>query len=124
MKTLKKRSYLCGFLLVGILLGFGAAPSRADGLKQSVEMASGTLQSLPDATCNSTNSVIVPADTNQECAILVNFGANTARVGDSNCGASRCATIAAGGTVTICTEAAIYCYSGSGTTIAITKVQQ
>jgi hypothetical protein len=115
---------LAGVLLAGAVLAGGATRAAAGGVEQSVVMTSHGLQSLADAPCNVTNSIIVPADAGQECAILVNIGANSARLGDANCGASRCAPIAAGGTVTLCTTDNIYCYSASGTTFAITKVQQ
>ncbi len=113
---------LAGILLAGILLAGSSA--RAGGVEQSVVMTSHQLQSLADASCNGTVGVIVPADAGQECAVLTNVGSNTARIGDSNCGASRCVAVAAGATVTLCTTDAIYCYSASGTTIAVTKVQQ
>jgi hypothetical protein len=113
---------LAGMLLAGMLLAGSSA--RAGGLEQSVVMTSHSLSSIPDASCGVGTAPIVPSDTVQECAILVNIGANAARIGDSNCGAARCAQLAAGGTMTVCTIDAIYCYSASGTMIAITKVQQ
>jgi len=89
-----------------------------------VEPTGGPLTSLPDATCNATTAVIVPADSGQEAAILTNVGSNPARIGDANCGASQCAQLAAGATLLINTTGAISCYSAGGTTIAITKVEQ
>lgn len=109
-------------ILAALVARSGSA--YADGLKQSVEMSSGALGSLPDASCGSPVAQLVAADTNQECAILVNVGSNHARIGDSNVGASQGADYAPGATITLCTTSPIYCYSASGTTIAITKLQQ
>jgi hypothetical protein len=120
---MSRRFYLCAVLLAGILV---AGTARADGVKQFVEMTGGPLSSLPDAPCGSPVGMIVPADTAnaQQCAIMVNVGANSASIGDLNCSASRCARLAAGATMTICTRGEIDCYSTAGTTIAITKVGQ
>jgi hypothetical protein len=114
------------FAAMAILAAFiaAAAPAYASGLKQSVEITGGSLSSLPDATCNATTAVIVPADSAQVSAILTNIGSNPARIGDANCGASQCALLAAGATLQINTTAAISCFSASGSTIAISKVEQ
>jgi len=115
--------HIC-IILVAAALAAIAAPARAGGVKQSVEMIAGPLESLPDATCNGTTSVIAPADPNGECWLLGNVGSNIARIGDSLCASNRCVALAPNATITICTTAAISCYSASGTTISMTEVTQ
>jgi hypothetical protein len=120
-----KRLIVIALVMAFVFTSLFTASRRAmaGGLEQSVVMTSHSLASLPDASCAALG-IIVPTDSGQECAVLVNVGSNHARIGDSNCGAAQCADVAPGATVTLCTTAAIYCYSASGTTIAITKVQQ
>jgi hypothetical protein len=117
-----KRSIFGALAILALFIG--SAPAYAGGLKQSVEITGGSLASLPDATCNGTTAAIVAADSSQVSAILTNVGSNPARIGDANCGASQCAQQAAGATLSINTTGAVSCYSASGTTISITKIEQ
>jgi hypothetical protein len=113
------------FAAGAILFVFWFGRASAGGLKDSTETIGGPLASIADATCNSTVSQIVPADTSQSCAILSNNGSNPARIGDSLCGASQCAELPSGAPpLKVCTTGPIYCFSASGTTIGITKIEQ
>jgi hypothetical protein len=88
------------------------------------EADASVLGTIADATCNtSTSSPIVPSSSTQFCVLLTNSGANAARIGDSNVGAARGAVLGAGTPgIVLCTQAPIYCYSASGTTINITQL--
>ena len=118
------RSIFAVLAILAALFVVQSAPAYAGGLKQSVEITGGSLSSLPDATCNSTTTAIVPADANGECTIIQNNGSNPARIGDASCGASQCVVLAPTTSIQVCITGAIYCYSASGTTITISKVEQ
>lgn len=83
------------------------------------------LKTLVDATPSSTASICVPADGAQSCVILTNKGAtNDFEFGDSSVDATHGANVNAKGSLTVCTEASIYCFSTSGTDVGITKIMK
>ena len=84
---------------------------------------SGYPKSLPDVTVSNSIILVVPGDPGQGCAVITNrAGGHPMNCGDANCSASQCAEVESPGSVTFCTTAAIYCYSTSGATAAITKI--
>jgi hypothetical protein len=83
------------------------------------------LKTIVDATPSSTASICVPADAAQACAILTNKGAtNDFEFGDAATDATHGANVQPKGSLTLCTEAAIYCFSTSGTDVGITKIMK
>jgi hypothetical protein len=85
----------------------------------------GTILTIADFSCVNSTAVAVPLNTGQVCAILTNnSGSNDMRVGDQNTGVSRASRVPPNGSITLCTTAAIYCYSASGAAMGITLLMK
>ena len=91
----------------------------------SSRLSASYLKTVVDATPSSTASICVAADPAQACAILTNKGAtNDFEFGDSLVDATHGSNVQPKGSLTICTEAPIYCFSTSGTDVGITKLMK
>jgi hypothetical protein len=79
------------------------------------------LVSYPDATITGAAAAaqILPSNPTRTSVYLYNVGSSNARIGDSSTGATQGAPVASNQGISIETTDAIYCYSASGTTIAI-----
>ena len=82
------------------------------------------IKTLGDVTPSATPSICVPADGAEAYVILTNSGANDCRVGDAATAVAQGVNVKSAGSITITTQAAIWCYSASGTTINILKVMK
>jgi hypothetical protein len=92
-----------------------------------VEWALGTspqvLVTHPDVgvTAGAPAALVLAANSNRLTAYIQNVGSNSARIGDSNTGASQGIPVAGGVAGTIEATGPIYAYSASGTTLAIVE---
>ena len=97
--------------------------TSCDATVHQSELVGGPLSSLADVTLSSgTLTLIALPSSSVACVAMTNTSANTARIGDLNCGAARCAQVAGGTSITLCTSDAIYGYSASGANISVTLV--
>ena len=84
---------------------------------------SGYPKTIPDVTVSNSIILLVAGDPGQACAVITNrAGGHPMNVGDLNTGSAQGAEVESPGSITICTTAAIYGYSASGATAAITKL--
>ncbi|HEX5339821.1 MAG TPA: hypothetical protein VFX47_02960 [Gammaproteobacteria bacterium] len=69
-------------------------------------------------------ALVLPANTGRKTAVIINLttSAGEIRIGDENAAAARGIPCAVGGSVSLDTSAAIYVYSTTGATVALTEV--